>query len=232
MLRPTAPIREAAVPKHGNQELLGGSARDCRREFVEQLRGAVRVDDLRVVRGDQLSIHPSISASPLGDPGDWIAWRRCTRAANKRGGQAVDGAAQPNPLGEATQGLRPQPLDVADPLLLVDPAFGRLKYRRHRNPTSVVGRCSGLGPKPLRQEIQRRLPVARHERVHVDQQADALAQAIGRAGDGNASVAVGAQDDVVEVLGFYRGNNVLYVRAETDVSRGEVRARPCRSAWA
>jgi len=38
-------------------------------EFVEQLRGAVRVENLRVVRSGQLSIRPSTSARLRGDRG-------------------------------------------------------------------------------------------------------------------------------------------------------------------
>jgi hypothetical protein len=76
-------------------------------EFVEQLRGAVRVENLRVVRSGQLSIRPSTSARLRGDRGVRITRRSCARAADEHGGKCVDGAAQPNRLGEATQRLWP-----------------------------------------------------------------------------------------------------------------------------
>jgi hypothetical protein len=68
------------------------------------------------------------------------------------------------------------------------------------------------------------LPVARYERVYVDQHPDALGHAVGRACHGDAAVAMSTQDNVAKVLHLEHRDNIIDVRMNADVRRREMRA--------
>lgn len=200
-------------------------------QLVEDSCRVGRGGQLWVVRRDEFAVEPAFSLGASGHGRDRVAPEVAadiaTGTADKGTGKAIEGPCETNRLGKGREGLVPQPRHVAEPFCLRDPALRRQQRDRDWDSPTIAmlsGRSLRGVIELLGQKIKRRLTVAGHERVDVDDQPDPLGDPLGGARDGYAPVAMTAENDVVKVLQFEDRHNVLHVGGHPNLGPPKVRA--------